>query len=117
MKTLQAVALLTSLALAPVWAQAAPLASAAQPQGNNASAAANKAALTLGEVKKIDLKAQQITLQHGEIKNLGMPPMTMVFLVRDQSLLTKLKVGDKLRFRAEEGSAGLVLSYAEKAAP
>ena len=52
------------------------------------------------EVRKVDKENRKITLKHGEIKNLDMPPMTMVFGVSDPSLLEKVKAGDKVRFRA-----------------
>ena len=52
------------------------------------------------EVRKIDLGAAKITLKHGEIKNLDMPPMTMVFNVRDKAALETLKTGDKVKFKA-----------------
>lgn len=58
--------------------------------------------LTSGEVRKIDLTAGKITLQHGEIKNLGMPPMTMTFQVKDRAKLTPLKVGDKVQFNVDQ---------------
>ena len=50
-----------------------------------------------GEVRKIDLGAKKITLKHGEIKNLDMPPMTMVFRVADKAMLDGLKAGDKVK--------------------
>ncbi len=53
-----------------------------------------------GEIRKIDKDAKKITLKHGDITNLGMPPMTMVFRVKDVALLEKSKVGDKVRFKA-----------------
>ena len=53
-----------------------------------------------GEVRKVDKEQGRLTLKHGEIKSLDMPPMTMVFQVRDKALLDKLKPGDKLRFKA-----------------
>jgi Cu(I)/Ag(I) efflux system periplasmic protein CusF len=53
-----------------------------------------------GEVRKVDRSAGKITLKHGEIRSLDMPPMTMVFAVVDKSLLDKVKAGDKVRFRA-----------------
>jgi Cu/Ag efflux protein CusF len=59
------------------------------------------AAVTDGEVKKVDTKAQTITLAHGPIKNLDMPPMTMVFKVKSPALLAGVKVGDKVKFSAE----------------
>lgn len=54
-----------------------------------------------GEVVKIDRPGQRVTLKHGEIRNLDMPPMTMVFRVRDQALLDGVAVGDRVRFAAE----------------
>lgn len=58
------------------------------------------AAYAEGEVRKVDKSAGKITLKHGEIKTLDMPPMTMVFSVKDASVLDGVKVGDKVRFRA-----------------
>ena len=52
------------------------------------------------EVRKVDKAAGKVTLKHGEIKNLDMPPMTMVFTVKDKSVLDKLQAGDKVRFKA-----------------
>jgi Cu(I)/Ag(I) efflux system protein CusF len=54
------------------------------------------------EVRKIDLENKKITLRHGFIKNLDMPAMSMVFNVRDVTLLEKVKVGDKVKFYAEK---------------
>jgi Cu(I)/Ag(I) efflux system protein CusF len=53
------------------------------------------------EVRRVNAAGQEITLRHGEIKNLEMPPMTMVFKVKDVALLAKLKAGDKVRFTAD----------------
>ena len=62
------------------------------------SAAFAQAALpqTEAEVRKIDKDAGKMTLKHGEIKNLDMPGMTMVFQVKDPALLDKVKAGDKV---------------------
>jgi Cu(I)/Ag(I) efflux system periplasmic protein CusF len=54
-----------------------------------------------GEVTKLDKPGNRITLKHGEIKNLDMPPMTMSFRVRDAKLLDGVAVGDRVRFAAE----------------
>ena len=54
-----------------------------------------------GEVMKLDKDQLRITLKHGEIKNLDMPPMTMVFRVKDRQLVQELVVGDRVRFVAE----------------
>lgn len=63
------------------------------------------------EVRKIDKSAGKITLKHGEIKSLDMPPMTMVFEVKDRALLDKVKAGDKVTFTAaKEGGQYVVTS-------
>ena len=81
-------------ACAPALAQQAQGAPAARP------APASAAELAEGEVRKVDKSAGKITLKHGEIKSLDMPPMTMVFGVSSPALLEQVKVGDKVRFRA-----------------
>ena len=68
-----------------------------------------------GEVRKIDLGAKKITLKHGEIKSLDMPPMTMVFQVKDPALLGKVKVGDKVRFTAEDANGAITILTIEPA--
>lgn len=55
-----------------------------------------------GEVRTINKEAGKITLKHGEIKNLDMGPMTMVFKVKDAALLEQVKAGDKVGFHAEK---------------
>jgi Cu(I)/Ag(I) efflux system protein CusF len=66
------------------------------------AAAWAQAVMTGAEVTKLDKAAGRITLKHGEIKNLDMPPMTMVFRVRDAKLLDGVAVGDRVRFAAEK---------------
>jgi Cu/Ag efflux protein CusF len=53
-------------------------------------------------VRRIDTATGKISLKHGEIKNLDMPPMSMVFQVPDTSQLAGLKVGDAVRFTADQ---------------
>jgi Cu/Ag efflux protein CusF len=60
------------------------------------------AGYTEGEVRKVDKAAAKVTLKHGPIANLEMPPMTMVFQVKDPALLAKVKEGDKVKFKAEK---------------
>ena len=62
--------------------------------------AASAADLTAGEVRKVDKAAGKVTIKHEELKNLEMPPMTMVFSVRDPLWLDQLKAGDRIRFKA-----------------
>ncbi|MCD6078205.1 MAG: hypothetical protein K0R89_2143 [Ramlibacter sp.] len=58
------------------------------------------------EVRKVDKSKGKITLRHGEIRNLDMPPMTMVFGVADKAFLDKVKAGDKVRFTADKDRDG-----------
>lgn len=52
---------------------------------------------TEGEIRKIDKDTGKITLRHGPIAGeLEMPAMSMVFQVKDKSLLDMLKAGDKV---------------------
>jgi Cu/Ag efflux protein CusF len=71
-----------------------------------AASALAQAVLTDGEVRKVNPATGKITLKHGEIRNLDMPPMTMVFTARDKALLKDLKAGDKVRFAADKDAAG-----------
>ncbi|AGA32787.1 hypothetical protein TVNIR_1108 [Thioalkalivibrio nitratireducens DSM 14787] len=53
------------------------------------------------EVRRVNPDAGKITLRHGEIPNLDMPPMTMVFEVADPTLLQGVSPGDRLRMTAD----------------
>jgi Cu/Ag efflux protein CusF len=80
------------------------------------SAAAGAADLpfTDAEVRRVNSAGQEITLKHGEIKNLDMPPMTMVFKVTDPALLAPLKAGDRVRFTAEQRQGAYTILKLEK---
>ncbi|UXY14959.1 copper-binding protein [Chitiniphilus purpureus] len=73
-------------------------------------------ALTDGEVRKIDQANGKITLKHGEIRNLDMPGMTMVFTVKDKALLDKVKVGDRIRFKAARAEGKMLVTEIQPAA-
>lgn len=65
-----------------------------------ASSQAAGAALAEGEVRRVDKDAKKITIKHGPLANLDMPPMTMVFQVSDPAMLDQVKSGDTVRFAA-----------------
>lgn len=88
---------------------AAPAAFAQEKQGQSA------AEPTLGEVRKLDKAANKITIKHGPIVNLDMPPMTMVFQVKEPALFAKLKAGDKVKFRAENLGGALTVTMIDVA--
>jgi Cu/Ag efflux protein CusF len=71
--------------------------------------------MSQGEVRKIDAANQKITLRHGPIANIGMPPMTMVFQVRKPDQLDGLKVGDKVQFVADKQGSQYGVSELQKA--
>jgi Cu/Ag efflux protein CusF len=59
------------------------------------------AEFTKGTVKKVDAKAKKVTIIHEELKSLEMPAMTMVFRVKDDTMLEKMKEGASIEFVAE----------------
>lgn len=67
-------------------------------------------AMTDGQVKRINKKSKKITIKHGEIKNLEMPPMTMVFRVADEAMLEAVKKGDKVMFHVEDKDGAMVIT-------
>jgi len=103
MKSSTPFALAASLLIAAAW----PLAAAAQSAPAHVMDSAD---MTSGEVKKIDKEAGKLTLKHGDIKNLDMPGMTMVFTVKDKTLLDPFKTGDKVKFMAISEGGKLVVT-------
>jgi len=73
------------------------------------------AELSEGVVKKIDAPTQRLMLAHGPIANLGMPPMTMMFKVKDAAMLKQVKEGDKVRFRVEQIAGDYIVIHIETA--
>ncbi len=66
--------------------------------------------LTDGEIRKIDKENGKITIKHGEIKHMDMPPMSMVFHVKDKAMLDKVKVGEKIMFIAIQEAGKIVVT-------
>ena len=81
---------------------AAPAAATTHDASRPLLTAAAADAMVEGEVRKVDTSAKKITIKHGELRNLDMPAMTMVFQVADPAMLAKVKVGDKVKFRADK---------------
>ena len=63
-----------------------------------------------GEVRKVDIDNQKLTVKHGEIKNLQMPGMTLVVQVKDPAMLSQVKVGDRIQFAAEKSGGAIVIT-------
>ena len=98
--------------LAVLGAFIAPPAMAAASQDHAAHHSAG-AALTQGEVRKVDKDAKKLTIRHAAIANLDMPPMTMVFQVKDAAMLDLVKAGDKIRFSADKVEGAYVVTQVE----
>ena len=81
------------------------LASAAQAQWAN------------GEIRRIDAQNLRLTIKHGEIKALDMPPMTMVFYVKDPVLLQGLALQDTIEFQASLEGTKYYLTEVKKLNP
>ena len=71
--------------------------------------------LSDGEVRKVDKEAKKITIKHGPLANLDMPPMTMVFQVKDPAMLDQVKAGDKVKFQAEKTGGAYTVTKIEPA--
>ena len=71
-------------------------------------------AYTTGQVRKVDLEQAKITIRHEEIKNLDMPPMTMIFNVKNKSMLSGLKTGDSVKFVAASEGGKLYVTEIKK---
>lgn len=99
--------LLSILFVTPAYAQQP----AADHAGHHAAQTAPTASLTDGEVRKVDKDAKKLTIRHGPIKNLDMPPMTMVFQVKDTAMLDKVNTGDKIRFSADKIGGAYVVTH------
>ncbi len=84
-------------------------------QGARQEQTAGSAEMSEGEVRKIDKDSKKITIKHGEIKNLDMPGMTMVFRVKDATILDKVQAGDKVKFKAEKSEGAIVVTEIQRA--
>lgn len=113
-----AAALLAS-ALPPALAQDLhnhhPQAASATPGQPQELDASENAPWSEGEITRWDARTLKVTIRHGEIKNLGMPPMTMVFRVQEASLIGTLQPGDKVRFMAEQVNGAYTITRMEAA--
>ena len=101
--------LMLALPAGALWADALhDHATAAKP-----SAADNR--FTHGEIRKVDAAQGRLTIKHGDIKNLGMPGMTMVFKAANPQFLN-VKAGDQVVFVAEMMNGVLTVTALRKEA-
>jgi Cu/Ag efflux protein CusF len=108
----------TAFLLAAALAVAAPAFAASDDHGSHHAASGQKAgasAFADGEVKKVDKSAGKVTIKHGPLEALDMPPMTMVFRVKDPAMLDNMKAGDKIRFKPEKVGGNFTVTEYEAA--
>jgi|LNFM01.1.fsa_nt_gb Cu(I)/Ag(I) efflux system periplasmic protein CusF len=68
-----------------------------------------------GEIRRVDRETQKITIRHGPIPNINMPPMTMVFQAASPALLDQAKPGDKVKFSAVQERGAYIVTRIEPA--
>jgi Cu(I)/Ag(I) efflux system protein CusF len=74
-----------------------------------------QAALTDGQVTKVDASAGKITIKHGQMKKFDMEDgMTMVYRVQDPAMLTAVKAGDKIKFDADHVNGQFIVTKMQK---
>jgi Cu/Ag efflux protein CusF len=91
--------IVAALAAGLVWTGAAM---AADARGKPADSVRWSPSAAEGEVRRVDREGGKLTIRHGPIPNLDMPPMTMVFQVADAAMLDRVKPGDKVTFEADK---------------
>ena len=79
------------------------------------AASAKAMPMSEGLVKKVDQTAGRVTLAHGPLENLEMPAMTMAFRVKESAWLGRMKVGERIRFVAENVDGALTVTRFEPA--
>jgi Cu(I)/Ag(I) efflux system protein CusF len=70
-------------------------------RGGHDAHAGDPAFLAEGVVLELDRGAGKVTISHGPLQNLGMPPMTMGFAVTERAVLDTLQPGVRVRFHAD----------------
>jgi len=112
MKNFKLILILTGLITASISSFAASHAGAPMAKDDAKKTMPTAAAVDMadGEVRKVDKENKKITLKHGVIKSLDMPGMTMVFGIKDAAMLDNLKVGDKVKFKAEQTGSAIVVT-------
>jgi len=111
MKSTKIAALILSIAAAGA-SVAAGIDGMEQPNAQASATAASE--YSEGEILTLYKGDGQVTIKHGEIKNLHMSAMTMMFGVKEKSMLDKLRVGDKVKFKALEKSGALMITEIKK---
>ncbi|MEN5215508.1 efflux RND transporter periplasmic adaptor subunit [Pseudomonas pudica] len=76
---------------------------------SDSSAASQMPELHEADGQIVQIEGNQLTIAHGPFVTLGMPGMTMTFPVADPTLITGLKVGERIHFGIRERDDGMVI--------
>lgn len=114
MKTVQSIMSSALLSLALVGGTAIAQ-GAHHNHGGKVETPAAAADMADGEVRKINKTSGKVTLKHGDIKSIDMPPMTMVFGVADKAMLDGIAEGDKVKFNVKKDGSNYVVTEIKKA--
>ena len=79
----------------------------------SAWAQAAQVGTAVGEVRRIDLDANKVTVAHDAIEGLNMRAMTMVMQAPERALIEKLAVGDKVKFTVARNGGAFTLQAIE----
>ncbi len=69
--------------------------------------------MAVGDVKAVDREAGTITLDHGPPLNLNIGPSVRLFQVADRAFLDGVKIGDAMRFIADNVAGRLTIVEVE----
>ena len=108
--------LVLALLAGPALAQTPPVAADHHAHGaapSEASGTSASPALTEGQITRVDARNGTLTIRHGEITHLGMPPMTMVFGLPDKNQAVQFQPGEQVRFQAEAHDGALRITHIE----
>lgn len=111
-----AAVILASLGAAPALAQSGHAGHDSHHHGHApARTTADTAApLSEGTVRRVNAEAGSVTIAHGPLANLDMPPMTMSFRLRGNASLDGLAPGDRIRFAADQDGDAFIVTEIEK---
>lgn len=118
MKSTFPAAAILSLGLAGFAASQALAQSSHVHHGNHAAASAGLASadgFSEGTVRRVNMAAGTVTIAHGPLANLDMPPMTMPFKAVGEASLEGITAGDKVRFVADKDGNDFIVTAIEKA--
>ena len=83
-------------------------------EGHDMAAMQTEQTLIKGTITRLDAANGKLGIRHEAITNLKMPPMNMVFLLADPAQLQGLKVGDAVRFHAENPAGKLTVTAIQR---